>query len=60
MKKIEELSVKADELQKSGLTTGQIADELNISTETVVWLLTNKKPTADGTIPKDISVGSRL
>jgi len=56
MKKIEDLSAKADELQKSGLTTGQIADELNISTETVVWLLTNKKPNADGTIPKDISV----
>jgi orotate phosphoribosyltransferase len=56
MKKIEELSQKADELQKSGLSTGQIADELNISTETVVWLLTNKKPSADGTIPKDVSV----
>ena len=56
MKKIEELSAKADELQKSGLATGQIADELNISTETVVWLLTNKKAAADGTIPKDISV----
>ena len=56
MKKIEELSQKADELQKSGLSTGQIADELNISTETVVWLLTNKKPSADGVVPKDISV----
>lgn len=56
MKKIEELSTKADELQKSGLTTGQIADELNISTETVVWLLTNKKPSPDGSVPKDISV----
>ncbi|MCL2142370.1 MAG: orotate phosphoribosyltransferase-like protein [Methanimicrococcus sp.] len=56
MKKIEELAQKADELQKSGLSTGQIADELNISTETVVWLLTNKKPSADGMIPKDVSV----
>ncbi|MBZ3935166.1 orotate phosphoribosyltransferase-like protein [Methanimicrococcus blatticola] len=56
MKKIEDLSQKADELQQSGLTTGQIADELNISTETVVWLLTNKKPSPDGTVPKDISV----
>ena len=56
MKKIEEMSQKADELQKSGLTTGQIADELNISTETVLWLLTNKKPEGDGSIPKDISV----
>ncbi|WNY25230.1 orotate phosphoribosyltransferase-like protein [Methanolapillus millepedarum] len=56
MKNIEELSQKADELQKSGMTTGQIADELNISTETVVWLLTNKKPAADGIIPKDVSV----
>ena len=56
MKKIEEMSQKADELQKSGLSTGQIADELNISTETVLWLLTNKKPEGDGSIPKDISV----
>ncbi|MDR2943556.1 MAG: orotate phosphoribosyltransferase-like protein [Methanosarcinales archaeon] len=56
MKKIEDLSQKADELQQSGLTTGQISDELNISTETVVWLLTNKKPSPDGTIPKDISI----
>ncbi|MDV0446618.1 Orotate phosphoribosyltransferase [Methanosarcinaceae archaeon Ag5] len=56
MKNIEALSQKADELQKSGMTTGQIADELNISTETVVWLLTNKKPAADGIIPKDVSV----
>lgn len=56
MKKIEDLSQKADELQQSGLTTGQIADELNISTETVVWLLTNKKPNADGVMPKDLSV----
>ncbi|MDV0444900.1 Orotate phosphoribosyltransferase [Methanimicrococcus sp. At1] len=56
MKKIEDLSQKADELQHSGLTTGQIADELNISTETVVWLLTNKKPSPDGTVPKDLSV----
>jgi Orotate phosphoribosyltransferase homologs len=56
MKKIEEMSQKADELQKSGLTTGQIADELNISAETVIWLLTNKKPDAGGNVPKDISV----
>ncbi|WNY23445.1 Orotate phosphoribosyltransferase [Methanimicrococcus hongohii] len=56
MKKIEDLSQKADELQQSGLTTGQIADELNISTETVVWLLTNKKPNPDGSMPKDLSV----
>ncbi|WNY26724.1 orotate phosphoribosyltransferase-like protein [Methanolapillus ohkumae] len=56
MKNIEELSQKADELQKSGMTAGQIADELNISSETVIWLLTNKKPAGDGIIPKDISV----
>ena len=56
MKKIEDLSQKADELQQSGLTTGQIADELNISTETVIWLLTNKKPSPDGNVPKDLSV----
>ena len=56
MTKIEQMAQKADELQRSGMTTGQIADELNISAETVVWLLTNKKPQEGGVIPKDISV----
>ena len=56
MNKIDFLSQKTDELQQSGLTTGQIADELNISTETVIWLLTNKKQSPDGIVPKDISV----
>lgn len=54
--KIEDLSQKAEELQKSGMTTGQIADELNLSSETVVWLLTNKAPVVGEIIPKDISI----
>ena len=56
MTKIEQMALKADELQRSGMTTGQIADELNISAETVMWLITNKKPQEGSIIPKDISV----
>lgn len=54
--RIEDLSKKAEELQKSGMTTGQIADELNLSSETIVWLLTNKNPVASDIMPKDISI----
>lgn len=40
---IEDLIEKASELQNYGLGTGQIADELNVSRETVIWLLTRSK-----------------
>jgi orotate phosphoribosyltransferase len=43
MKDIEDLIQKAMELQSNGLITAQIADELNVSRETVTWLLTGQK-----------------
>ncbi|MGB9938965.1 orotate phosphoribosyltransferase-like protein [Methanosarcina sp.] len=56
MKDIEDLIQKAVELQSNGLTTGQIADELNVSRETIVWLLTRSKKEEITPAPKDISV----
>lgn len=56
MKDIEDLIQKAVELQNNGLTTAQTADELNISRETVVWLLTRSKKGETTPAPKDISV----
>jgi len=56
MKNIEDLIQKAVELQSDGLVTGQIADELNVSRETVTWLLTRSKKEATSPAPKDISV----
>ena len=56
MKDIEELIQKAVELQSNGLVTGQIADELNVSRETVTWLLTRSKKDVAVPAPKDISV----
>jgi HTH-type transcriptional regulator, activator of D-glucose/D-fructose catabolism len=47
---------KALELQQSGLSEGQIADELNVSRETATWLLAHS-PKGDVTqAPKDIYV----
>ncbi len=57
MKNIEEMVQKAVELQANGLVTGQIANELNVSRDTVTWLLTRtKKEVAVPPAPKDISV----
>lgn len=56
MKNIEDLIQKAVELQSRGLVTGQIADELNVSRETVTWLLTRSKKEVSSPAPRDISV----
>ncbi|MDD2440215.1 MAG: orotate phosphoribosyltransferase-like protein [Methanosarcinaceae archaeon] len=56
MKNIDDLIQKAVELQSNGLVTGQIADELNVSRETVTWLLTRSKKDVGVPAPKDISV----
>ncbi|AAM05903.1 orotate phosphoribosyltransferase-like protein [Methanosarcina acetivorans] len=56
MKDIEDLIEKAVELQSNGLISAQIADELNISRETVTWLLTRSKKEEATPAPKDISV----
>lgn len=56
MKNIDKLIQKALELQANGLVTRQIADELNVSRETVTWLLTRAKKEEVSPAPKDISV----
>lgn len=56
MKNIDQLKENAKKLKSEGLLAGQIADELNVSRETVVWLLTHSTKTEAGTAPKDIYV----
>lgn len=52
MTKIETLVERAKRLKEKGLTTGEIADELNVSEETAMWLLTRVTETP----PSDIYV----
>ena len=50
MKEVEALIKKAFKYKESGLTEHEIAEELNVSKETTVWLLgkgKEKKPTGD-------------
>ena len=56
MKNIDKLIQKAEELQANGLVTRQIADELNVSRETVTWLVTRSKKEEPSPAPRDISV----
>jgi orotate phosphoribosyltransferase len=56
MKNIETLMKKATELKAEGLVEGQISEELNVSSETVTWLLTHAETTSTTPGPKDISV----
>jgi len=56
MKNIETLIKKAIELKAEGLVEGQISEELNISSDTVTWLLTHAEKTGTAPGPKDISV----
>jgi orotate phosphoribosyltransferase len=56
MKNIETLMKKATELKAEGLVEGQISEELNVSSETVTWLLTHAEKTSTTPGPKDISV----
>ena len=56
MKTIDELIQKAVELQAGGLSTGKIADELNISRETATWLLVHAKKRDTTAVPKDIYI----
>ncbi|WP_290597601.1 MULTISPECIES: orotate phosphoribosyltransferase-like protein [unclassified Archaeoglobus] len=52
MTKIETLVERAKRLKEKGLTTEEIADELNVSRETAMWLLTRVTETP----PSDIYV----
>lgn len=56
MKNIETLMKKAAELKAEGLVEGQISEELNVSEETVTWLLTHAEKASTAPGPKDISV----
>jgi len=56
MKNIRELIEKALELKQSGLSEGQIADELNVSRETATWLLAHSPKGDLSKAPKDIYV----
>jgi orotate phosphoribosyltransferase len=56
MKNIETLIKKATELKSEGLVEGQISEELNVSSETVTWLLTHAETMGTTQGPKDISV----
>jgi orotate phosphoribosyltransferase len=50
MKEIESLKKRASKYKESGLSEYEIAEELNVSKETVIWLLSKgkeKKPTGD-------------
>jgi orotate phosphoribosyltransferase len=53
MSTIEELIAKAKILHSDGHTLGQISDELNLSMETITWLLTQQKG-REG--PKDVHI----
>ena len=46
MSSLEELMEKARMLHAEGHPTGQIADELSLSTDTITWMLTQGKNTA--------------
>ncbi|MBN1323423.1 MAG: orotate phosphoribosyltransferase-like protein [Methanotrichaceae archaeon] len=56
MKNIETLMKKAAELKSEGLVEGQISEELNVSSETVTWLLTHAEKAGAVPGPKDVSV----
>src|SRR5881409_4452747 len=43
LRSLEELSKKAQELKEKGLSTYEIADELKVQADTVVWLLLHGK-----------------
>ncbi len=55
MKNIDDLMESARELQDRGLKTGEIADELNVSRETVNWLLSQDSGEEEE-VPSDIHV----
>lgn len=55
MRNISEIIKKARELKQKGFTTGEIADELNVSRETALWLVTHSEEEKDN-MPRDIFI----
>jgi orotate phosphoribosyltransferase len=58
VERIEGLVERAKKLKEKGLTTGEISDELNVSRETALWLMT--KAREDVTPPSDIYIEWRV
>ena len=56
MKRLEELVGKADELKSRGLSTYEIAEELGVQPDTVVWLLMRGKEKVGRPAPHDVFV----
>ena len=52
----QELVRRAQELKSKGLTTYEIADELKVQPDTVVWLLLRGKERASKPVPHDVFV----
>ncbi|KAF5088931.1 orotate phosphoribosyltransferase-like protein [Methanobacterium aggregans] len=55
----EKLIKKAHELRNRGFTTGEIADDLNVSKDTARWLIlqgTGKKAESEGAAPLDFAI----
>src|SRR3990170_56162 len=57
MKSIDALIKKALEYKEKGLSEKEIADELHLSGDTVIWLLT--RGVKGGEPPKDVKIGWR-
>ncbi len=57
MKSVDALVKKATDLKKKGLTESEIADDLHLSKDTVIWLLT--RGVTGGEPPKDVKIGWR-
>ncbi len=55
MRDISEIIKKARELKAKGFTTGEIADELNVSRETALWLVTYSEEEKKE-VPRDIFI----
>ena len=54
-----ELIQKAQELRKHGFTTGEIADELNVSMDTARWLTLQKPRDEKPEAPVDFAINWR-
>ena len=57
MKSIDALVKKAMDLKKKGLKEDEIADDLHLSKDTIIWLLT--RGVKGGEPPKDVKIGWR-
>ena len=57
MRKVKQkLIQKAQELRQHGFTTGEIADELNVSMDTARWLTLQKTAEVKADAPTDIAI----